>query len=175
SMTVMVRAPHVVIHYFGGLADTLLHKVLWSQADETLMLMDPAHEIAYVVREGYKKPKPRKQNSSSRATLLGHPCKSAIVTTGGTRDQVWFNDSIYFPLPEPDTAAGVRPPFFQAGLRGLPLKHVRTQKGVVTTAVATSITSQSMKDEHFRLPGGYTRKEFEPRVIRHPVIGDLRR
>jgi GLPGLI family protein len=82
-------------------------------------------------------------------TIAGYNCKKAQITgKDGTPADVWYTEDI------PSSYGGKEGEY--SGLKGFPLQFSGSSHGMTITYTAQSVTKQSVSDDTFTIPSGYS-------------------
>jgi len=110
---------------------------------------------------------PKIEKMDEEMEILGHKCQKYKVVSigqlGETTTYVWVTED--FQLPHFKSQATAAKNFSIKDIPGVALKTQTSAMGMTVTQTATAIDQTKPKASEFKVPKGYERKKFDPKMF----------
>ena len=137
SMIVLAAEKGFSVSYFGGMSDTLLQQHIWERKTGRSLLVYPYLSTAWESYPDKNDTLVSKLKRESRVEKIrGKSCSlySLKWNNKDWKEEFWLWDSTRFAGMEDSLANNQIPPIYLAGLKGIPLRYVRTGPEGTSTA-----------------------------------------
>ena len=137
SMIVLAADDGFSVRFFGGMSDTLMEELIWERNTGRLLAIYPYLSTAW---ESYPDKKdtliPKLKKEVRIEKILGKSCRMYSLKWNNKewKEEFWIWDSTRFIGIGDSVPLNQVPPIFIAGLKGLPMKYIRSNATLTSTA-----------------------------------------
>lgn len=153
----------------GGMAESMLGEILILPDGNTYMIKHTDKTYVKLNKEGEEAqslPKPKVELQEEVINILGFECKKYLVeaeVNGEVATQyVWVTDKYKLDFAPKSKTTGAAGGIIIDGINGISLKIRASVMGMTSILTAIALEEKKLPKSTFKLPKGYTQKEFDP-------------
>lgn len=174
SMEYQIKASQMKMSMQGGMVGDMMGEIIMDNQKQEGYMLQHSSKTAFLIKadssSSTQDMKPEIRKSGETEKILGYTCKKFTITleTQGMQmtQEIWATDEINVERPTVNNPNGLGQIFVE-GIEGFPLKTVMEMpmgmgKMVMT---ATEVKKETVKSEIFKVPAGYTVKDFDPSAL----------